>query len=64
MHTITQFIQGVCINDTIVADEAAKQGVTMREDTVSGWMSGNDFVTNIRNTRRIAGTDREGTRVH
>ena len=37
MYTITQYIQGV-INDMIVAIEAAKQGFTMEEDTVSGFM--------------------------
>ena len=33
----------LCINDMIVADEAAKQGVTMGEDTVSGLMLADDF---------------------
>ena len=47
------------INDTIVAVEAANQGVTMGENTVLGFMFADDFVTNIRNTRRTAGTDIE-----
>ena len=34
----------VYINDMIVAVEAAKQGGTMGEDTVSGFMFVNDFV--------------------
>ena len=53
----------VYINDMIVAVEAAKQGVTRGEDTASGLMFADDFVTNIRSTRRIAGTDREGTTI-
>ena len=39
MYIITQ-----SINDMIVAVEAAQQGVTMGEDTVSGLMFANDFV--------------------
>ena len=38
----------------VVAAEAAKEGVTIGEDTVSGLMFADDFVTNIRNTRRTA----------
>ena len=41
-------------NDMILAVEAPKQGVTMGEDTVSGLMFADYFVTNSRNTRRIA----------
>ena len=32
------------LNDMIVAVEAAKQGVTVGEDTVSGWTFADDFV--------------------
>ena len=45
----------------IVAVEAAKQGVMVGEDTVSGLMFADDFVAIIRNTRRIAETNREST---
>ena len=44
MYTITQSIQGIYIDDIIVAVEAAKQGVTMGEDTVSGLMFADGFV--------------------
>ena len=54
----------VYINDTTAAVEAAKQGVTMGKDAVSGLIFADDFVTNIRNTRRIAETDGKSTRVH
>ena len=32
------------IDDLMIADEAAKQGVTVGEDTVSGLMSADNFV--------------------
>ena len=44
MYTVTQSLQGIYINDMIVAIEAAKQGVTMGEDTVSGLMFADDSV--------------------
>ena len=47
-----------------VAVEAAKQGITVGEDTVAGLMFADDFRGNIINTRRIAEKNREGTRVH
>ena len=43
MYTITQSFK-VYINDMIVAADAAKQGVSMEEDTVSGLMLADDFV--------------------
>ena len=52
------------INDIIVAVEAAKQGVSAGGNTVTGWRLAKDFCGDIRNTRRIAETNREGTRVH
>ena len=42
--TLSPNLFKVYINDMIVAVEAAKQGVTMREDTVSGLMFADDFV--------------------
>ena len=54
----------VHINDMIVAGEAAKQGVTMGEDTVTGLIFADNLVGIFRNTRRIAETDRESPRVH
>ena len=42
MYVSTKFIQ--CINDMIVAVEAAKQGVMVGEDAVSGLMFADDFV--------------------
>ena len=62
--TLSPNVFKVYTNGMIVAVEAAKQGVTMGDDTVSGLMFADDFVTNIRNTRRIAETDRGSTRVH
>ena len=45
MYTITRCIQGIIyINVMIVAAGAAKQGVRMGEDTVSGLMFADDFV--------------------
>ena len=38
MYAITQFIQGIYINDMIEAVEAPKDGVTVGEDEVSGLM--------------------------
>ena len=35
MDIVTQSIQGIYMNDMIVAAEAAKQEVTMEEDTAS-----------------------------
>ena len=43
MYTIAQSIFKVYINGMIVAVEAAKQGVTMGEDTVSEMMFADDF---------------------
>ena len=66
-HTATA-IYKVYINDMIVAVEAAKEGVTTGEDTVSGFMFAHDFVripeTPEGFTRRIAETDGKSTRVH
>ena len=42
--TISPNLFKVYINDMTVADEAAKQGVTMGEDTVSGLTFAGDFV--------------------
>ena len=42
--TLSPNLFKVYINDMIVAVEAAKQGVTMREDAVSGLMLADDFV--------------------
>ena len=42
--TLSPNLFKVYIKDMIVAVEAAKQGVTMREDTVSGLMFAADFV--------------------
>ena len=42
--TLSPYLFKLYVNDMIVAVEAAKQGVTMGEDTVSGWMSAYDFV--------------------
>ena len=43
MYVVTKFIQSI-INDKIVAVEAAKQGVTVGEDTVSELMFADGFV--------------------
>ena len=52
------------INDLIVAVGAARQGVTVGKDTVSGLVFADDFVgIYIRNTRIIADTNREGARI-
>ena len=42
--TLSPNLFKVFISDMIVAVEAAKQGVTMGEDTVSGLMFADDFV--------------------
>ena len=42
MYTVTLSIQGIYY-DMIAAVEAAKQGVTIGEDTVSGLMFADDF---------------------
>ena len=42
--TLSPNIFKVCVNDLIVAVEAAKRGVTVGEDTVSGLMFADDFV--------------------
>ena len=47
----------------ITAVEAAKQAVTMGEDTVSGLMFADDFV-GISETPEGMQKQREGTRVH
>ena len=62
--TLSPNLFKVHISYMIVAVGAAKQGVMMEEDTVSGLMFADDFRGDIRNTRRVAETDREGTRVH
>ena len=51
----------VYIDDMIVSVEAANQRVTMAEHTMSGLMFADGFVTNIRNTRRTAETDKSPT---
>ena len=43
-HALPPNIVKVYINDMIVAVEAAKQGVTVGQDTVSGLMYADDFV--------------------
>ena len=48
----------------IVAVEAAKQAGTVGEDDMSGLMFAHSFMEIFRNTRRIAETNAEGTRVH
>ena len=53
----------VLSNGMIVAVEAAKQGVTVEEDAVSGLMFADNLWEFYGNTRRIAETNREGTRV-
>ena len=42
--TLSPNLFKVCTNGMIVAVEATKQGVTMREDTVSGLMFADDSV--------------------
>ena len=42
--TLSPNLFKVYVRDMIVAVEAAKKGVTMREDTVSGLMFADDFV--------------------
>ena len=61
MYTITH---KVYINDMIVAVEAVKQGVTMREDTVSGSMFADDFVGISETTEGSQKHVRGSTRVH
>ena len=49
----------------VVAIEAAKQGVTMREDTVSGLMfAGDDFVGISETPEGLQKQIRESTRVY
>ena len=52
------------LSDMIVAVEAAKQGVTMGENTVSAFMFVDDFVGISETPKRIAETDRKSTRLH
>ena len=59
--TLSPNLFKVYIYDMIVAVEAARQGVTVGGDTVSGWMFADDFRGNIISTVRIAETNREGT---
>ena len=47
----------------IVAIEAANQGVAMGKDTTSGLTFADDFVGDIRTTRRTTKTNCEGTRM-
>ena len=54
----------VYIRDMLVAVEAVKEGVAVGEDKVSGLMFAGDFRGDIRNTRRIAETNREHTGEH
>ena len=49
------------MNDLIVAVEAAKQGVTMGGDTVSGLMFADDFVRISETPEGLQKTDRKGT---
>ena len=51
----------VYMNDLIVAVEAAKQGVTMGGDTVSGLMFADDFVRISETPEGLQKTDRKGT---
>ena len=48
----------------IVVVEAAKQGVTMGEDTVSGLRFADDLVEISVNTRRVVETYRKSTTLH
>lgn len=51
----------------MVAIDSAKQIVTVGGGTVSGLMLAGDFGGGVRNTRRVADTDREGStarRIH
>ena len=52
MYTLSPNLFKVCIDDVIVADEAAKQGVTTEEDTVSGLMFVDGFVGISKTTER------------
>ena len=61
--TAPQYLVLVLSNGMIVAVEAAKQGVTVEEDAVSGLMFADNLWEFYGNTRRIAETNREGTRV-
>ena len=61
--TLSPNLFKVCVNGMIVAVEAAKQGVTVEEDAVSGLMFADNLWEFYGNTRRIAETNREGTRV-
>ena len=55
----------LCINDMIVAAEAAKQGGTVRKDTVSGLMFADDFVGILETPEELQKQiRREGIRVH
>ena len=54
----------VHINDVIVAVKAAKQGVTIGEDTVSGFMFADDFVGISETPKGLQEQIRERTRVH
>ena len=49
--TLSRNLFKVYIDDMIVAVEAAKQGVTMEEDTVSGFMYADDFVGNHKHQK-------------
>ena len=57
----SRYIPG--LNDLVVAVAAGKQGVTAGEDTVSIEFCGQPR-GDIRNTRRIAETNREGAGIH
>ena len=68
--TLSPNLFKVYINDMIVEVEAAKQGVTVGEDTVSGLMFVDDFVgisetpEELQKQSDIAKTKREGTRIY
>ena len=44
MYVVIYSVQDMCISDLIVAVEAAKQGVTVEEDAVSGLIFADGFV--------------------
>ena len=63
--TLSPNLSKLYITDMIIAAEAAKQIVTMGEDTaVSGLMFADGVVEISETSERLQKTDREGTKVH
>ena len=60
-RTLSPNLFKVYINNTIIAVKAAKQGVTVGEDKVSGLMFADDFVEISHTPGRTAKTNREST---